>query len=91
MRSMEGKKVSTCSNLVYPGRRKFRFGETKLFCLVCFFRWCNDSHGVGHGSRGLHSNIDNQRNGLEMQAKALMLHADATSVIWPDTLYFGTL
>ena len=30
--------------------------------------------------------IDNQRNGLETQAKALM-----TSVIRPDTLYFGTL
>ena len=30
--------------------------------------------------------IDNQRNGLEMQAKALM-----TSVIRPDTLYFGIL
>ena len=30
--------------------------------------------------------IDSQRNGLETQAKALM-----TSVIRPDTLYFGTL
>ena len=30
--------------------------------------------------------VDNQRNGLETQAKALM-----TSVIRPDTLYFGTL
>ena len=29
---------------------------------------------------------DNQRNGLETQAKSLM-----TSVIRPDTLYFGTL
>ena len=31
-------------------------------------------------------NIDNQRNGLETQVKAL-----TTSVIRPDTLYFGTL
>ena len=30
--------------------------------------------------------IDNQRNGLETQAKSLM-----RSVIRPDTLYFGTL
>ena len=30
--------------------------------------------------------MDNQRNGLETWAKALM-----TSVIRPDTLYFGTL
>ena len=30
--------------------------------------------------------IDNQRNGLETQAKSLMI-----SVIWPDTLYFGPL
>ena len=30
--------------------------------------------------------IDNQRNGLETQAKVLM-----TFVIRPDTLYFGTL
>ena len=30
--------------------------------------------------------IKNQRNGLETRAKALM-----TSVIRPDTLYFGTL
>ena len=35
-------------------------------------------------------NIDNQRNGLETQVKPLMLHADATSVIRPHTLYFGT-
>ena len=35
--------------------------------------------------------IDNQRNGLETQAKALTDVADATSVIWPDTFYFVTL
>ena len=33
-----------------------------------------------------HRSVDNQRNGVETQAKALM-----TSVIRPDTLYFGTL
>ena len=37
-------------------------------------------------TRYVYSTIDNQRNGLETQAKALM-----TSVIRPDTLYFGTL
>ena len=31
--------------------------------------------------------IDSQRNGLETQAKALIM----TSAMQPDTLYFGTL
>jgi hypothetical protein len=34
--------------------------------------------------------IDNLKNGLETQAKYGDT-GDATSVIWPDTLYFGTL